>query len=195
MLYIYMDQSSIIQLAKNSFFYITNYIFLNNINKHIYIFDTYTNQYFICTINNNRITCNCNTSPDLFCVHICYFYTCHCNIDDSILYDTGFLNNNALILIDYLFRSYLNDSSSDSSDSDIPSPNITHNTTINFYSTNYDYINTTCPICLNPLTEQSVVVKCPKCMNVSHTLCMHKWLEEKNTCIICRSDVWKEYKK
>src|SRR3989344_846333 len=114
MLYIYMDQSSIIQLAKNSFFYITNYIFLNNINKHIYIFDTYTNQYFICTINNNRITCNCNTY-------------------DSILYDTGFLNNNALILIDYLFRSYLNDSSSDSSDSDIPSPNITHNTTINFY--------------------------------------------------------------
>ena len=54
-----------------------------------------------------------------------------------------------------------------------------------------------CPICYDHLRTEGVVkalVSCPCCANWMHQQCMKKWLETKDTCVMCRSDVWTVYK-
>ena len=58
-------------------------------------------------------------------------------------------------------------------------------------------IDDNCPICFNEMTESDKdnLSSCPTCCNYIHTECVEIWLERKNTCALCRSDVWKHYKK
>jgi len=53
-----------------------------------------------------------------------------------------------------------------------------------------------CPICydhLKDLAKESNIVSCPVCTNYVHRECMNVWLSQKQTCVYCRSDVWKKY--
>lgn len=50
-----------------------------------------------------------------------------------------------------------------------------------------------CPICYCEYAAEPCV-SCPTCNNYIHTDCMNVWLERKNTCVMCRSDVWKLYR-
>ena len=51
-----------------------------------------------------------------------------------------------------------------------------------------------CPVCYNDIENTSETVVCPCCQNKMHTTCMERWFQMGNqTCVLCRSDVWKEY--
>jgi len=56
-----------------------------------------------------------------------------------------------------------------------------------------------CPICYDNLdvnNKTKRIVACPDCHNNVHEICMRIWCERKGTrptCIMCRSDVWKDW--
>ena len=63
------------------------------------------------------------------------------------------------------------------------------------FSTIYkDLIKLDCPVCFDELINVKKVVTCPCCQNSIHTNCMEKWLKTHETCVLCRSDIWKHYK-
>jgi len=51
-----------------------------------------------------------------------------------------------------------------------------------------------CPICYDEFGEQ-VHLSCPTCKNNMHQECMEVWLERNNTCVFCRSNVWRAYRR
>lgn len=51
-----------------------------------------------------------------------------------------------------------------------------------------------CPICFEELTKDTII-SCPTCLNYIHKECIKVWLERKNTCVFCRSDVFMHYKR
>ena len=54
----------------------------------------------------------------------------------------------------------------------------------------------TCGICFNELDLNKLMAVCPKCHNIVHIHCMKKWMNMgKDTCVYCRSSIWKKYKK
>lgn len=54
-----------------------------------------------------------------------------------------------------------------------------------------------CPICYCCLSNNNVskLKACPNCKNIVHKECIEKWLDmsRHQTCVYCRSDVWKKY--
>ena len=48
-----------------------------------------------------------------------------------------------------------------------------------------------CPICYDD--EDTDLLECPDCKNIFHKECMERWLQTQNTCVYCRSTVWKSY--
>jgi hypothetical protein len=51
-----------------------------------------------------------------------------------------------------------------------------------------------CPVCYNDIENTRDTVVCPCCHNKLHSACMERWFQMGNqTCVLCRSDVWKEY--
>ena len=53
-----------------------------------------------------------------------------------------------------------------------------------------------CPICYDDIKSHHSNLSCPDCKNVCHKACMDIWLAQGHpTCVYCRSDVWKRYKK
>jgi hypothetical protein len=51
-----------------------------------------------------------------------------------------------------------------------------------------------CPICYDGFPDPASLLTCPQCTNYVHKECMLVWLERKDTCVYCRSDIWKQYK-
>jgi hypothetical protein len=51
-----------------------------------------------------------------------------------------------------------------------------------------------CPICYDYLSCGEIK-SCPDCKQYVHLLCIQKWLETKNTCVLCRSTEWKQFLK
>jgi hypothetical protein len=54
-----------------------------------------------------------------------------------------------------------------------------------------------CPVCFNDLEENEKphLLACPTCHNYAHKECMEVWLEQQERCMLCKSDVWKNYGK
>jgi hypothetical protein len=53
-----------------------------------------------------------------------------------------------------------------------------------------------CGICFNELKLDTLMAMCPDCHNIVHINCMKKWMNMgKDTCVYCRSSIWKNYKK
>ncbi len=54
-----------------------------------------------------------------------------------------------------------------------------------------------CAICFDKMHETVAekIICCPDCHNNIHLDCMRVWLERNFTCVYCRSDIWKQYKK
>lgn len=57
-----------------------------------------------------------------------------------------------------------------------------------------------CPICYEELlppegaAPTAELLSCPACKNYVHDECMRVWLERKDTCVMCRSDVWRAFR-
>lgn len=49
-----------------------------------------------------------------------------------------------------------------------------------------------CPICYDEM-ENTACLNCPTCSNNVHENCMKVWLENHDTCVYCRSNVWRSF--
>ncbi len=58
-------------------------------------------------------------------------------------------------------------------------------------------IDDCCPVCFNDLTDNDKpqLLACPTCKNYIHSECADIWLEQKESCAMCKSDFWKYYGK
>lgn len=54
-----------------------------------------------------------------------------------------------------------------------------------------------CPVCFNDLEEADKpdLLSCPTCKNYIHGECADIWLEQKQSCAMCKSDCWKHFAK
>lgn len=52
-----------------------------------------------------------------------------------------------------------------------------------------------CPVCYDDMTGEAQLLGCPTCKNNIHRQCMEVWLERNVTCVYCRSDVWRNYRR
>ncbi len=54
-----------------------------------------------------------------------------------------------------------------------------------------------CPVCFNDLepADKPNLLACPTCKNYVHGECAEIWMEQKQTCAMCKSDFWKHYGK
>ena len=57
-------------------------------------------------------------------------------------------------------------------------------------------IDDCCPLCYNDLSDDDkpLLLSCPTCKNYIHKECAEIWLERKECCTFCKSDIWKHYK-
>jgi hypothetical protein len=57
-------------------------------------------------------------------------------------------------------------------------------------------IDDCCPICFNDIDDsmKDSLLSCPTCHNYVHTECMEVWLEQKQSCMLCKSSFWEKYK-
>ena len=46
---------------------------------------------------------------------------------------------------------------------------------------------------VDDIKKEEQIVTCPTCENQMHSDCMNVWLERSNTCVYCRSDIWKHF--
>jgi len=58
-------------------------------------------------------------------------------------------------------------------------------------------IDDCCPLCFNDLEEadKPTLLACPTCKNYIHEECAGIWLEQKQSCVLCKSDFWKHFNK
>jgi hypothetical protein len=58
-------------------------------------------------------------------------------------------------------------------------------------------IDDCCPICFNDLSDNDKpqLLSCPTCHNYTHKECAEVWLEQKECCMICKSNIWINYNK
>jgi len=49
----------------------------------------------------------------------------------------------------------------------------------------------TCGICLKVIKDK--YLSCPECNKFIHKECIDLWLDKKQNCVYCRSDVWENY--
>ncbi len=58
-------------------------------------------------------------------------------------------------------------------------------------------IDDCCPVCFNDLSDNDKpqLLACPTCKNYIHSECADIWLEQKESCAMCKSDFWKYYGK
>ena len=50
-----------------------------------------------------------------------------------------------------------------------------------------------CGICFLNINQDQEYLSCPDCNKFIHKKCMIEWLNKKENCIYCRSDIWKDY--
>ena len=57
-------------------------------------------------------------------------------------------------------------------------------------------IDDCCPLCYNDLSDDDkpLLLSCPTCKNYIHKECAEIWMECKECCAFCKSDIWKHYK-
>jgi hypothetical protein len=51
-----------------------------------------------------------------------------------------------------------------------------------------------CTICFDILYENQTIAQCPDCKNIFHNKCVEEWLKINKNCVLCRSNIWKDFK-
>jgi len=51
-----------------------------------------------------------------------------------------------------------------------------------------------CAICHDDFEQGDSCLACPTCRIVTHKTCIETWIQNRSTCVQCRSPVWREYK-
>jgi hypothetical protein len=154
---------------------------------------------YTISIYNSIISCDC---PDfkkcklknIYCKHICFVICFIGKIYNYETFNRNILNKEELETI----HSRLLDNCSNDPDIIweyiINKYNTIKNTENKFIIKELPIIESECSICFDNINNNDKLVKCPECKNVFHCECMQKWLKINKTCVLCRNDIWKQFK-
>lgn len=157
------------------------------------------NVYKINLSNNGSMVCNCPDSSShakkhgVVCKHICFIYLKICKSDDMTFFEKKKLTTldisklklrtemvSKTATAQKYYNKYMKQTKGD--------------TELNFDEAVReieDLDELECPICFDGMKDD--LKFCPECSNPIHKKCVEKWLESNNTCVYCRSDIWKNY--
>jgi hypothetical protein len=157
--------------------------------------EKYEVKMYKCNTNEKTFFCNCpdhkfnSTKHNMVCKHICFLV---CKIGKIL--DSEFFNSKQLTpeQHDILLQRVINTQELLLEGSIYNPP---RNATKEIFMNKSKHIeeHDMCPICFDNISDREIL-SCPNCKNYVHNECMKVWLETKNTCVFCRSDVWKIYK-
>jgi len=147
-------------------------------------------------IEDEKIVCNC---PDyynacqkygLLCKHVCFIVT-----RVAKRYDVDYFNDH--VLSDEMRESVLKALSDRNvvalfTAKESVSPEVSNLQSA--FTPSPEELQEVCPICYDDTTTLDGLVKCPTCRQTMHCACIKVWLTKAHTCVLCRSDVWKEFK-
>lgn len=141
------------------------------------------------TLKNNSFKCTCkdfifnSKKRDTVCKHISFIV---CKV--AVIMDLEFFNTKSLTQEQLQKLQQTLQSSSIWKNNNISLKYIN----AMFKESKRETVQDVCPICYDDMTEK--LLYCPTCHHGLHETCMKVWLETHKTCVMCRSDVWKEFK-
>jgi hypothetical protein len=169
-------------------------------NSEILMTGSTKNVYKINLKKNGALNCDCPDSKshakkhNVVCKHICFIYLKICKSTDM-----NFFVNKKLTSLDIgkliLRTSVITKTNTAQKYMD----NYLKNTNVNLDKLDFnkasrvieDLDELECPICFDNMAEN--LNFCPDCSNPIHKKCVEKWLISNNTCVYCRSEIWKNY--
>lgn len=190
----FLQKKRIQKIFNEQFFILDKHMEENNI--ELKISGSTLNVYTI-KIKDNNILCDCIDSiincnkNNIYCKHVCFVYIkIGKNIEDDYIFLNKKLSEQNLnkIILNLSNNENVNNYLSNRYNQLLinPDKNI-------FNDTNIRNKDEDCPICYNELIKETFL-KCPICENGIHENCIKVWLKNKDTCIYCRSDIWKRFK-
>jgi hypothetical protein len=165
--------------------------------KDILMTGSTQNVYKITLNENNSLSCNCPDNEthakklNVLCKHICFIYLKICKSTDLNFFTEKKLTNEDIQKLKNRTE-LLTSSETAKKYYEKYLTNMTHQA-LNFNEAKRDIELEECPICFDELKNE--VKFCPQCSNPVHEKCIIKWLLSHDTCVYCRSDVWKKFGK
>lgn len=132
----------------------------------------------------NSFWCSCpyhkfkSSKEKTVCKHICFLVSKVAKHYHTEFYDTKILPNDMLNKLVERFDNNIDFKKVETLD-------------IKSFTESDRPLDDVCPICYDDMLSQEVC--CPSCSCHMHEVCMDIWLERQQTCVYCRSDVWKHY--
>ena len=151
---------------------------------------------YTVTLDDNILKCDClDKINNTYCKHICFVICFIGNIYDEETFNRNCVNDNEIKSICSRLHNNCDNDPNIIWEYILGKYNGIKNTKNNFSKENSLNIGTDCSICYEILEQDdNNIVKCPSCKNAFHNNCMRKWIKTNKTCVICRSDIWKEFK-
>jgi hypothetical protein len=172
--------------------------------KEILMTGSTKNVYKIIIQDDCSMHCNCPDSIshakkfNVLCKHICFIYLKICKSTDLSFFNVKKLTNNDIAKLKARTETLTFDATAKKFYTNYINK-ITNETNgknaLNFNESKREQNveNDDCPICFEELKEN--IKFCPDCSNPVHEKCIKKWLDSHNSCVYCRSDVWKNFGK
>lgn len=182
----------------NEKFYLLDNKYIDN-TYNFYISGSTKNVYTI-SITNDIINCNCPDSSsyakkyNVICKHCCFvlFKVLKvCNNTNDQFYKTYKFTNNDMVNISKTFDTITYNNIDIVDNKLLERYKLINNNIKSIFDITTSNNNEECPICYDLMNDN--LLKCPNCKNYIHKQCMEKWLELKNNCVYCRSDIWNKY--
>ncbi len=159
--------------------------------KNVYTINWYKDNSFFCDCPDQKSYCQ---KLNCVCKHVCFIV---CRIGK--MYDHNFFKNKKLsnTQADLLLQRLEHfDIDPNAIDTDLACKfakllNDSTETKKSFNNGRTIIDDDECPICYDNLKGGKELLACPTCKQWVHKKCINKWLETKDTCVYCRSDVWK----
>jgi hypothetical protein len=160
-------------------------------------------QYNVDIYDEGNIKCSCpdfrfrSKEKNIVCKHICFVICRVGNILNPRFFDTKILDDISMKLVVDAVADMIDSRgtyvipASQIAASKIPVVDFSVKSDCSIDS------DTVCPICIDSFEDSAISTlrSCPACKNIVHDHCINMWMETRDTCVFCRSDIWKKYKK
>ena len=168
----------------------------NKKNTEILMTGSTKNVYKIELHKNGSLSCNCPDSTShakkhgVVCKHICFIYLKICKCTDMKFFETKRMKKSDICKLK-LRTLAMTQTGIAKQYYDIYLELQKGDDPIDFDIKQKEIDEEDCPICFDGL--EGTLKYCPVCSNAIHQKCVEKWLTTNDTCVYCRSDIWKQY--
>jgi hypothetical protein len=151
---------------------------------------------FWCSCPDHKFN---STKKKMVCKHICFVVCKVAQIMDASFFETKNLSEDQFLFVKQKLETTTPGQRPYAEIANLIIENQTH-ATMELFKRKFKDITDEdiCPICYDGFDENEGelinTLSCPLCKNYVHSHCINVWLERSDTCICCRSTVWRQYK-